>query len=608
LPEFREDLDREIADALAGDGKYDVEFQIKRINDGAIRWVYSKANLDRESNQLRGYIQDITDRMKVMMALVESETKENSIFERMPIPYHSLNPKMLVMDVNPAWLDEFGYSRDQVIGRPLSQFIAESNVADFEKMFRSQHRGALPCRANLTFKHHDGQEIDVFYTGIAEFTSTDELLRSHCCMYLVSDISDLEAQLHESNRKFKQHSRNLEKLNSKYTDAKENLALHRKLERAFLLNETKSAFVKMLKILRTEFDVEIGMFATVNAAGDLVCQAKQAAKALIIKKTVGQIHRRETLHETWRNALEAGDVTLVNARTSLPDNSLTLENLLFVPIMPKKHLIALLVFGNKKTGFNNADRSKAREIASNLATILKVTLERSRATDQLSQANKELEAFTYAVSHDLKAPVRQLRGFTKMLLEDYSKNIDEQGVLMLSSIGRSAEQFSKIIDSLLRLSRVQRQKIIREELDLSLMAEGICKKLNNENHQVDFKIEPDMKLVADRNLMNIALDNLLNNAWKFTSKVESPKISVSMSKNPARNITTVVISDNGAGFNADNHEKLFDPFYRDHNEEDYSGTGIGLSTVKRIISSHGGKVWAEGDVDKGATFYFTIPD
>ena len=227
-------------------------------------------------------------------------------------------------------------------------------------------------------------------------------------------------------------------------------------------------------------------------------------------------------------------------------------------------------------------------------------------TAQLEAINKELEAFSYSVSHDLRAPLRSIRGFSEVLLERYSKQLDPTGQEFLRRACQSSQQMETLIEDLLKLSRVSRSDLQRQQVNLSHIADSVAADLKKSDPQraVDFAIEPGLQTRGDERLLRVALDNLLRNAWKFTSKQPRAKIEVGSSKGPPQ---AFFVRDNGAGFDMNYSNRLFGVFQRLHTVSEFPGTGVGLATVQRIISRHGGRVWATGEVDHGATFYFTLP-
>lgn len=227
-------------------------------------------------------------------------------------------------------------------------------------------------------------------------------------------------------------------------------------------------------------------------------------------------------------------------------------------------------------------------------------------TKQLEDANKEMESFSYSVSHDLRAPLRSLDGYSSLLLEEYKNSLDEQGQLYLARIKESSHRMGNLIDDLLMLSRISRRELSLRQVDLSALAQQISTELALQNPQrcIEFEIASGMVVTADQNLIAIALENLLNNSCKYTMHQEHPKIRVGvqvLGDEPA-----YYVQDNGVGFDMKFAERLFKPFQRLHSEQEFPGTGIGLVTVHRIITRHGGRIWPEAQPNRGATFYFTL--
>ncbi|MBO3458845.1 GAF domain-containing protein [Aetokthonos hydrillicola Thurmond2011] len=230
-----------------------------------------------------------------------------------------------------------------------------------------------------------------------------------------------------------------------------------------------------------------------------------------------------------------------------------------------------------------------------------------RTIIELQAVNKELEAFSYSISHDLRAPLRSIDGFSQALLEDYYDVLDAMGQDYLRRIRGASQRMGQLIDDLLNLSRVTRSDIQLEPVDLSLLASSICNEFQHSQpeRRVDFVIQAGLLAQGDIRLLRVLLVNLLNNAWKFTSKHAQARIEFGAT-NTETDIPVYFVRDDGAGFDMTYANKLFGPFQRLHGMHEFPGNGIGLATVQRIVHRHGGRVWAEGSVERGATFYFTL--
>ena len=232
---------------------------------------------------------------------------------------------------------------------------------------------------------------------------------------------------------------------------------------------------------------------------------------------------------------------------------------------------------------------------------------RAALIGELQRKNQELEAFSYSVSHDLRAPLRTIDGFSRALLEDCADRLDENGEDYLRRVRAAAQRMGELIDDLLKLSRVSLAELSRKEVDLSELVRNITEDLarGEPDRHVVVEIKAGLVACADSRLIRAALENLLGNAWKFTSKVSEPVVEFAAELD--HGTTIYRIRDNGAGFDMGLVQRLFNPFQRLHTEDNFPGTGIGLATVRRIVERHGGRVWAESEVGQGATFRFTIP-
>jgi two-component system, sensor histidine kinase and response regulator len=251
-------------------------------------------------------------------------------------------------------------------------------------------------------------------------------------------------------------------------------------------------------------------------------------------------------------------------------------------------------------------RRQTQLLAESEQAAVELAETRAELVRDLEHKNRELESFSYAVSHDLRAPLRRIDSFSRAILESQAEKLDEPGRRYFDRVREASQQMSRLIDDVLHLSRVTRADLREQDVDLSSLVQLILTRLQESgpDRKVEVKIRPGVIVTGDGQLLRIALENLLENAWKFSSKQADCRIEFGVTQ--ASGEPTYFVRDNGAGFDMTYADRLFGPFQRLHAQGEFPGSGIGLATVQRIIHRHGGRVWAEGLVGQGATFQFTL--
>jgi light-regulated signal transduction histidine kinase (bacteriophytochrome) len=327
------------------------------------------------------------------------------------------------------------------------------------------------------------------------------------------------------------------------------------------------------------------------------------------------------------------------------------RSVLVVPLLAGDNPLGVIFLNHNSSPVTFTDAQI--DFATKLGTSISLALEKARLmrilklrAAELEAANKELDNFSYTISHDLKSPLRSLQGFAQALIDDYIDKLDEEGKDFLLRITSAGERMTQLIDAMLEVARLTDRNLISRSIDLSSIAEVIANELkkNEPDRYVEFAIAKGVQAQGDLDMLEIVLRNLLDNAWKFTSKHASARIEfgttniaecglrnaehinfgmrnsefgmkaqtsaeLGMEKSEIRNQQSEIVyfvRDDGAGFDMEFADKLFMPFMRLHSASEFPGLGIGLATVKKIINKHGGKIWAEGEPEKGATFYFTL--
>ena len=319
-------------------------------------------------------------------------------------------------------------------------------------------------------------------------------------------------------------------------------------------------------------------------------------------ETAALIRQRDKSRHTPILFLTAADNTQTQAVRGYAVGAV---DYLVKPVVPEfvRSKVAVFVELAKK---NELLRRQTELLARSEQAAIELADARAELVRDLEHKNRELESFSYAVSHDLRAPLRRIDSFSRAVLESQGDRLDEAGQRFLTRVREASQQMSQLIDDVLHLSRVTRAELRDQEVDLSSLASLALARMQEAEpgRQVEIKIRPGVVVNGDGQLLRIALENLLENAWKFTAKGPNPRIEFGLSQVAGE--PTYFVRDNGAGFDMTYAGRLFGPFQRLHPQSEFPGSGIGLATVQRIIHRHGGRVWAEGLVGQGATFQFTL--
>lgn len=554
-------------------------------------------------------------------ALRLSEQKLSRIFAASPdaIAISSLASGKYI-DANPAFERVFGYAPQEAIGRTAVEMEIWPDLAQREKFIASlQSRGRL-INHETQFRHKSGQILDAQISA-----STIELGGEPCMLTITRDISDrkrIEQLFLEQNRMLHAVS---EAQADFISDADPHPTFNRLLTQLLDITDSQYGFIG-----ETSRNAEGVPYLRIYAISDLSWD--DASRGLYQSVVKGGFEFRNP-NSLFGQVLSSGKPLLSNApasdprRGGLPQGHPPLNAFMGLPLYRGGELVGMVAVANRPGGYEEAQieqlqpftttcaalidayhNSQRRQHAESMLRRLNLELEDhvNQRTTELQASIRELESFSYSVSHDLRSPLRGINGFSSLLLQDYGERLDEQGREYLRRICSATLRMSELIDGMIDLAQLTREPIHLAEINLSRIAESIAKELHaaEPERRVEFTAEPDVQVRGDERLLRVVLHNLLSNAWKFTARKNVAHIEFGVRQKGSS--TVYFVSDDGAGFDMRYADKLFGAFQRLHGVKDFAGTGIGLATVHRIVQRHGGLVWAEGEIDKGATFFFTL--
>jgi PAS domain S-box-containing protein len=507
---------------------------------------------------LAGYTIDTTERDQAEAALRESAARDKILFQNNHVIMLVIDPiNSMIVDANPAACAYYGWSRDEL----LQKKIGEINTLTEDEIFFAMELSRTNQRSYFEFKHRraDGSIRDVEVYSGPLVQGGKNLLYS-----IIHDITERK-QAEEGLR--------------------ESQAL-------------TTAIIDSTVDLIWSVDPEHFRLILFNS-GLREYFLRGRGIAIRIGMGLEDLFPTDEFVQRWRGLYQRALMEGPYKTEYATFNTGRQLQLTFNLMKRDGQVFGISVFGKDITENKQAEEHILR---------LNAELEQRVAdrTAQLSAANLELEAFSYSVSHDLRAPLRSLNGFSAILLEDFGSQLDAQGRQYLTRIRDSARRMDQLVNDLLTLSRLTRVDLKRKKVNLSVLAERVCADLIAQMPQRQVKTDITAGLIAegDENLLKIVLENLLGNALKFTGQREAAVIQVGVEEQEGKPV--FFVRDNGAGFNKDYIGRLFTPFQRLHSDQEFPGTGIGLATVQRIIQRHGGRVWAQGEVDQGATIYFTL--
>lgn len=582
-----------------------------------------------------------------------SESMFMKLLEAAPDAMVITNSKGIILLVNAQTENLFGYNRKEIVGKEVEILMPERfhqrHLYHTKEYMAKPKVRAMGVGMDLFGKRKDGSEFPVSIS----LSPINNLFEDE--LVVMSAIRDISRQK-ETEAEIMMLNKNLESLVVKRTEELQTALNNEKAARMeYKHNEERLAFLyKAGEMLNSSLDysqtlANIAKMITPQIADWCIIdeiQEEGTLKHTVVSHTDPvKAKRGLELVEKYQqdsksmkgisqvyNTLKSEMYEIITDEMLLSEaqdqshfmllREIGIKSVILVPLHLRNKTYGVLTLGMSDLGrqFNTKDL----EITEVLARRITIALENAKIykdsqsinalleqqvslrTQELEAINKELEAFSYSVSHDLRAPLRSIDGFSNLILRDYSKVLDDQGKDFFRRVQDASQHMGNLIDDLLKLARISRVEMNLELTNLSQMVETIAEelKISDPNREIDFLIQESVLAYVDNHLIQIVFRNLLGNAWKYSKN--NPHAILEFGTSPEGSETVYFIRDNGVGFDMKYVDKLFGAFQRLHSIKDFEGNGIGLATVQRIIRRHNGRIWAVGEIDKGATFFFTL--
>jgi PAS domain S-box-containing protein len=545
---------------------FQMEYRLLRY-DGEYRWLVDKG-VPRftSTGEFMGYIGsclDITDRKLAEDKLRSTSLYARSLIEASLDPLVTISPDGKITDVNHATEMDTGVGRDQLIGSDFCDYFTEPEKArtGYQQVLTQGFVRDYP----LTIKHVTGKQTDVLYNATVYKNEAGEIQGVFAAARDITERKRTEQALFEQQQVFRTLVENSPDIIARY---------NHDCRRTFV----NPSYLKVAGIPKEEL-----------LASSPLQQSPLPSESAVI------------LNDLLRKVLDSGIADRADVIWPKADGETSWFNIFASPEFDRDGQVVSVMTVSRDITQRKQAEMEIRKLNQELEKRV------ADRTQKLESLIKELESFTYSVSHDLRAPLRGIHGFTQILMNEYAVNLDNEGKRICGIIKDSSSKMGRLIDDLLAFSKLNRTNMVVADVDMQKMVKSMYYEVTDENtrKRIEINIGNICNSPADINMIKQVWINLLSNAIKFSSKREKSIISVSCKAEKGKCV--YCIKDNGAGFDMNYANKMFGVFQRLHSEKDFEGTGVGLAIVQNIIHRHGGEVWAESEIDKGASFYFSLP-